>query len=66
MLERDQVIALVMLASALLMVLSLNACVARAVVGAGKFATKTVVKTGATAVRTTGRVVGATARAVTD
>jgi hypothetical protein len=66
MLERDQLVALVTLASAVLMVLSLNACAARAVVGAGKFATKTVVKTGVVAVRTTGRAVGATARAVTD
>jgi hypothetical protein len=51
--------------AALLMAFSLNACAARAVVGAGAFAAKTTVKAGAVAVRTTGRAVGAAARGVT-
>jgi hypothetical protein len=51
---------------AFLLGFSLDACAARAVVGAGKFAAKTTVKAGAVAVRTTGRVVGSTARAVTN
>ena len=49
---------------ALLLTFLLNACAARAVVGAGAFAAKTTVKVGAVAARTTGRVVGATARTI--
>jgi hypothetical protein len=54
------------LLAALLLAISLNACAARAVVGAGAFAAKTTVKAGAVAVRTTGRAVGAAGRAVTN
>jgi hypothetical protein len=60
------ILSLLKILAALLVAFSLNACAARAVVGAGAFAAKTTVKAGAATVRTTGRVVGAAARAVTD
>jgi len=61
-----KIFAALRMLSALLVAFSLNACAARAVVGAGAFAAKTTVKTGAAAVRVTGRAAGAAARAVTN
>lgn len=69
----QKLFVLIKLASVFLVAFSLNACAARAVVGAGRFAAKTAVfaakttvKTGATAVRATSRTIGAAARAVTN
>jgi len=62
---------LIKLLLALPVIFSLNACAARAVVGAGAFAAETTVKAakttakaGAAGVRVTGRAVGGTVRAL--
>ena len=71
--QRQTTTMLIKLFLAPLVALSLNACAARAVVGAGAFAAKTTakaakttVKTGAAAARLTGRAVGGTVRAVSN
>jgi hypothetical protein len=71
--QHQTIMMLIRLFLAPLIALSLNACAARAVVGAGAFAAqttakaaRTTVKTGAAAARLTGRAVGGTVRAVSN